>query len=284
MKLLLSLLTASVLCFTACAQFTTNPPGVRAHGFTWTTNRANRVPDHDTRNFISRAGLNNPTQIVAVVNLVRELRAAGIWPKLTAFYPFVGGTSNSCSQNLVSSRFPITWSGPITFNTLGITGDGTNYGNTGYAPSLANSNSFHLYGWIATNATSGGPIFGTGMIVPVTSYSYLQFSGGGSFAAWGPNGSISLGSIFSGGNFLMQRTNSTKCVVLTDSLNLDNDDAVTIAATNSITVLAATAINAGRSQGTLRAFSIGASLTHSQSTNYFAIVNRFQTALGRGTP
>src|SRR5262245_17921277 len=113
MKFISTFLLSFALCLTGCAQFTTNPPdvkppgfswntngaGQRGQGFVWITNRAWRVPDRDARDFIQRAHLANPTQVIAVVTLVKDLKSAGIWPKLAAFYPFVGGTSNSCAQN-----------------------------------------------------------------------------------------------------------------------------------------------------------------------------------------
>src|SRR5262249_41727730 len=128
MKILSGLLSL-VLRFSACAQFTSEPPGHHVSPFQFTTNAAARRPDFDARNFIRRAGLTDANQIYAVVALVKDLKAARIWPKLAGFYPFVGGSSNACAQNLVSPAFKIGWNGPIAFGS-GITGNGTNFGDT----------------------------------------------------------------------------------------------------------------------------------------------------------
>jgi hypothetical protein len=281
-KILTSFIACSVF-LTACAQFTSEPPEVRPHPeFVWTTAKARRIPDKDIRSFISRANLTGGTEIEAVADLVRDLKKGGLWRKLYGFYPFVGSNASACGQNLVSSAYTITWSGPLTF-TSGVTGDGVNYGDTGFPLSQVSATNVHLYGWIAADAASDtGPIFGTGNTSPANlSYLYLN---GGNFDAWGPNANFAVSTTFSGGNLLMERTNATKVFVLTDSFAADEDEVLATATANTIKVLGALPINVAKNAGTLRAFSVGQSLTYSEATNYFAIVNRFQTALGRGTP
>lgn len=86
--------------------------------------------------FISRAGITDATQIAAVTALRAAAIANGWWDKCDLIYPFVGGTAQAHAQNLKSSNFTIIWSGTVTHNANGITGDGaTGYGDTGYIPS-----------------------------------------------------------------------------------------------------------------------------------------------------
>lgn len=295
MKILSTLLLACSVFLTACAQFTSEPPETKPHDFNWTTDapgkhgtapvgwtiaKARRIPDADIRSFIGRAGLTSGTEIAAVADLTRDLKKGGIWRKLYGFYPFVGNNATACAKNLISSKYSMTWTGTLTF-TSGVTGDGVHYGDTGFALTQASSTNIHLYAWITANAE--GPVFGTGDSSPATQ-SYLNLNGDSTFTAWGPNANFSVGAPFSGGNFLMERTNATKCFFVTDSFNADQDETLTPPSTNTVKVLAAVPGNIIIGTGTLRAFSFGPSLTYSEATNYFAIVNRFQTALGRGTP
>lgn len=84
--------------------------------------------DPDATSFFSRASITDTTQKNAVNRLAVDLKAGGIWTKLYAFYPFVGGNATAHGQNLVSSLYSITWNGTVTHNANGITGNGT----TGY--------------------------------------------------------------------------------------------------------------------------------------------------------
>ncbi len=93
--------------------------------------------------FLAAAGITNPLIVSAVCTLVGGLKSAGVWTLLDFFYPFVGGTSNSCSYNLVNpANYQITWHGGMTFADSGITGNGTSgYGDTHYNPAV---NGVHL--------------------------------------------------------------------------------------------------------------------------------------------
>lgn len=81
--------------------------------------------DDDAADFFVRAGITDATQKDAVETLVLQLKAGGVWSKCTAIYPFVGGTAGTHAVNLRADTFPITWSGTVTHNANGITGNGT---------------------------------------------------------------------------------------------------------------------------------------------------------------
>src|SRR5205823_4619769 len=102
---------------------------------------------------------------------------------LDAFYPFVGATSNSCAQNLVSTNWPITWAGGVSFTSLGVKGNGIDgWGDTGYKQSTrgALTNNFHLYAWASPQSTNGpiianaqGGSYGGLSLFPIGSQSYM---------------------------------------------------------------------------------------------------------------
>lgn len=123
---------------------------------------ANMDPDAVT--FIATLGLTDKTQINAINQLVRRLKAQSLWTKLNAIYPFIGGTSTTHSYNLKNtSQFQITWVGTVTHNSNGITPNGTNgYGNTGYNPSLqgvTNNESIGIY----SRTSAGVGVAGTAL-------------------------------------------------------------------------------------------------------------------------
>ncbi|NBP13490.1 hypothetical protein EBU95_03710, partial [bacterium] len=90
------------------------------------------VLDPDAQIFISAASITDNTQKQAVDNLTISLKNNNLWSKMTAIYPFVGGTALSHSFNLKNpSQYQITWNGTVAHDQYGFQGDGsTGYGNT----------------------------------------------------------------------------------------------------------------------------------------------------------
>ena len=86
--------------------------------------------------FIATAGITNPTQQNAIIDLYDDLVGAGLWTKFVAIYPFVGGTSTSHRYNLKNTAaFPLTFNGGWTHNSNGVTSNGTTaYASTGLLP------------------------------------------------------------------------------------------------------------------------------------------------------
>lgn len=98
--------------------------------------------DPDAENFINVASITNSTEQNAINTLVLTLKSNSLWSnKMFAIYPFVGGTSTSCSYNLIDpTKYQITWSGGVTFNVSGVTGNGTNgFGDTQFNPNVVNA-------------------------------------------------------------------------------------------------------------------------------------------------
>lgn len=60
--------------------------------------------DPDALAFLAAAAIVDPTLIVAVDTLVVDLKAAGLWAKMAAIYPFVGGTAATHRWNLRDPR------------------------------------------------------------------------------------------------------------------------------------------------------------------------------------
>jgi hypothetical protein len=97
--------------------------------------------DADALAFISAAAITDATQKRAIETLVVDLKGYGIWTKMKALYPFVGGTAASHKWNLknpldTDAAFRLTFFGGITHSSTGIKGNGTNsYYQTFLTPS-----------------------------------------------------------------------------------------------------------------------------------------------------
>jgi hypothetical protein len=93
--------------------------------------------DSDLTNFLLRiyatGGTVSRNELSNLVTLVNYLKSKGLWNRLSAFYPMVGGTSASCAQNLISSSFTGTFTSGWTFNYLGALPNGSSaYMNTNF--------------------------------------------------------------------------------------------------------------------------------------------------------
>ena len=113
------------------------------------------VSDTDAQAFLNAAIITNTTQANAINTLVTDLKTAGVWTKMKAIYPFVGGTAESHKWNLKDPRdlndaFRIQFYGGWTHSSTGILPNGSNaYADTKLIPSQQYSTnssvSFGLY-------------------------------------------------------------------------------------------------------------------------------------------
>lgn len=96
--------------------------------------------DSDAQAFLTAAGISDLTISNAIDTFVKDLKTNGIWNKFYAIYPFVGGSAASHKWNLKDPRdlnaaFRLTFSGGLTHNANGITGNGLNgYADTYFNP------------------------------------------------------------------------------------------------------------------------------------------------------
>ena len=117
--------------------------------------------DADAQAFITATGISG-TNATATNQLVIDLKAANIWTKMKAVYPFVGNTSASQKYNLKDPRdldaaFRLTFFGGGTFSSLGYQPNGTNaFVNTFFIPSVngMSLNSAHLSYYSRTNTSA----------------------------------------------------------------------------------------------------------------------------------
>lgn len=141
--------------------------------------------DPDAQAFFTAANITDPTQQTAVNQLVVDLKGYGIWSKMKALYPFVGGTATTHKYNLkdpqdTNAAFRLTFAGGWTHSSTGATPNGTNgYANTFLIPSTQlTSDNHHISLYSRTNIS--GEIYDIGSGDDVGSYLldlYLRRSG-----------------------------------------------------------------------------------------------------------
>ena len=120
--------------------------------------------DPDAQAFLSAAGITNATITTAIDTLVIQLKAIGVWTKLKAIYPFVGGTATTHKFNLknpadTNAAFRISFAGGWTHSANGIQGNGANtFADTFYVPNTecdSQNNSIAVY--VRNNINTGLP-------------------------------------------------------------------------------------------------------------------------------
>ena len=81
---------------------------------------------------VASGGTTDATIEAAVDTLFTSLKSNGLYSKIYAMYPYVGGTASSHAiEAKLNKTFDITWNGGMTHGISGSTGDGINgYGNT----------------------------------------------------------------------------------------------------------------------------------------------------------
>ena len=238
----------------------------------------------DSNAFLAAAGITGQVQSQAIYNLVNDLQASGLWSKMKAVYPMVGGTATSMKFNLKDPRdldaaFRLTWSGGWTYSATGATPNGTNaYANTNL---LGNTNvvkgdfGFGIYS--RTNINNNGA-FGIDTSLHIyprytdTATYYRLFNGG-----VGINNSSSLGFIHGYNNSSFVSTswyNSNK-------VNTYNTSTFNISSTNLL--LGGNVPGAGGFDNRQLAFAFASqSLNDTEAQLLNQIVEKYQVALSRG--
>lgn len=242
--------------------------------------------DADAQAFFTAAGITDNTQKTAVNQLVVDLKTYGIWSKMSALYPFVGGTSTSHSYNLKNtSQYQITWNGGITHNSNGVIGNGTNgYGNTNLNYTTLNSGHQSLYSRSAV--TEASPVYDMGAYNGGNTWQLLSLYTQASLFIGGFNSDSQPRSALSNssGFFMNNRTASnaanlwrsgTKLVQSTQAVSAIPNINNFIGALNSV----GTASN--YSAKNFAFASIGDGLNDTEAANFYTAVQAFQTTLGR---
>jgi hypothetical protein len=246
------------------------------------------VSDADAQAFVTAANITDQVEANAVNNLVIGMKADGIWTKMKAIYPVVGGNASSHAVNLKTPgtynlSFAVGW----THSATGMLPNGATYANTALNPSSALTlNSTHLSFYSRTNVSAvqrdiaiyqvgDNPTMALGTSVGAEisdHYNYGQ--------------RISASIAASTGFYLGTRTTSTihKLYKNNTTLGTNTSANVNILPNGNIFIGAANSTTLGITSYSTKecAFaSIGDGLTDTEATNYYNRVQTYQTVLNR---
>lgn len=226
-------------------------------------------------------------EINAVNNMVNAMVANGIWSKMKAVYPIIGGTAAAHKYNLVDSRdldaaFRLSFIGGWTHSSTGITSNGTTgYADTFLTPSTSLSlNSTHISCYIRTNILVNEVAIGVYRAVFPTINLFPIFSGLSYFRinSTGDAGVNTGGSTT--GFFIANRISATQTRNYRNGVRYIINTASSSLPTAKITI-AKTTDSGGINTNQFAFFSIGDGLTDSEGVAFNNIVQAFQTKLGR---
>ena len=249
--------------------------------------------DPDAITFLNAAGITDTTQRYAINTAVRNLKNANIWGKLDAVYPIVGSTATTQKYNLknpldTDGAHRLEFYGGISHGSNGFAGNGSNgYADTNFNVTNLNQNNSHLCFYQRFNYTPGTEIDmgaydetapGNGVFLAAEIVTGLtrgrMYRSAADYANTDQRGFFLITSISDTRLF----TNGVKRTTIANSgafpLTSGN---IYISAMNSLQVPAANYYT----QGNYAWASIGDGLTDTQASDYYTIVQAYQTTLGR---
>ncbi len=263
------------------------------------TSNSLTITDADAQAFFTASGLTGATNLTAINNLVVALKGFGIWTKMKAIYPFVGGTASTHKWNLKDPRdldaaFRLVFSGGWTHSANGALPNGTNgYANTFLSPSTSlTNNNTHMSYYSRTNtqgpnkgligASVGGsfiPLFtiygrsGSNVFF-MDSYNYTTNRNQGAE----PTGqSFLLSTRISSSSFKSFRNNLL--VATSPNSNADNVTAINFPISIGALNLAGSVSQFSDFQCAFS--SIGEGLSDTEAANFYTAVQAYNTTLSR---
>jgi len=251
------------------------------------------VSDTDAQAFLNAAGITDLGQANAVNTLVVDLKAAGVWTKMKAIYPFVGGTAAAHKFNLKDPRdldaaFRLAFNGGWVHSSTGVLPNGTTgYANTFLASNAMGQNNIHVSIYSRTDTDGlysdiGGGAGSSYVDILLKyvgrAYLYVNTSQGDYYTNPSSTGLYIANRIVSGAVSLFK--NNTKVINGNRQAQTPTTYNLYLAAENG-------AGTAGLYSPREQAFaSIGDGLTDTEAANFYTAVQKYQTTLGRqvGTP
>jgi hypothetical protein len=247
------------------------------------------------QSFFTASGITDSTTISAVTNLANGMVAAGIWDKMYAVYPFVGGTANSNRWNLKDTTiYNITANGSWNYSSNGVFSDRSNnsYLNTGFIPSPSSQLNNLSIGIFSRTSGGNGYDMGTstfgndGQVALIANYLstnnfYYGITIDGANPIGPSNGGLGFfqASRISNNNLVgFINGNQSGNTITTPPNERQYSNSFYIGAIN---VTNPFPINREPSDRQYAFAYIGQGLTQSELVNYNNLVQQFQTALGR---
>jgi hypothetical protein len=252
-------------------------------------------PDADANAFLTAAGITDPTISGAICTLVTSLKAQGIWAKMDAIYPFVGGTATTHKFNLknpadTNGAFRLSFVGGWTHSATGATPNGTNgYANTFLAPLTHLSQFDHSISmYLRSNLTNSGIDMGCELNATASLYQQSRFTDGRYYGVslnYQSSRFISVLNATANQMYTLSRTSNALLRVYKNTSILGSNTLSNPGTLQSINLFLGAVNSNGRpsfySNRELAFASIGDGLSNTEATNLYNTIQTFQTTLGR---
>jgi hypothetical protein len=242
--------------------------------------------DPDAQAFLTASGITDATITSAINTLVLDLKGYGIWSKMKAIYPFVGGTASTHKWNLkdpqdTNGAFRLVFSGGWTHSANGAISNGVNSNAQSYFSSASlNTNSAGASAYCANTNGDGSHVafFNSSL----GNNPFYLFSGvnrvyGAAFSfgnaidiATSGNGFIQVSAL--SGTTKLRKNNTILGSVSTSG---------SLFTQNNILIGRNTTVNTEYSNTTYRFFSFHDGLTDTEAANFYTAVQNMQTTLNR---
>lgn len=251
--------------------------------------------DADANAFIAAAAITKPVEQAAIDKLVVDLKGYGIWTKMKAIYPFIGGTAAQHKFNLRSpidsdAAFRLVFNGGWVHSSTGAKPNGVNgFANSFFNPSLHNlANSSHLSYYSRTLFTDVNVVSEIGCIgTSGSARNAINASySGTTYCLPNNNSELSVNFVSNGvGFYVASRTSATAIMGQRNSTQYTGS-----ATTTRLNQVVGIGANSSIDSGTGWAYyspresafaSIGDGLSTTEAANYYTAVQAFQTTLGR---
>jgi hypothetical protein len=247
----------------------------------------------DTLNFVQAAGITNITQIRAISTLVTDLKYAGIWTKMKAIYPMIGGTATSHKFNLKDPRntldaYVITFGSGWTHSSTGVLPNGTVNGTAtfGVIPSRDMSDSSaHVSIYSRTNLAANQCDIGYSPGGSPALNVLIRWSDGTFYNDMYDYGSnrVQVANTDSRGFYISNRQNTTALKSFKNGVQVGTTNTTPVTGRASLT---GQLVLGGRNDGYYSTkeyafMSIGDGLSNTESLAYYTAVQKYQTTLGR---
>ena len=254
----------------------------------------NSAYNNETNAFLFSTQITDNTIQTATNTLVANLKTAGVFTKMKAIYPMVGGTATTHKFNLANAQdsaaaFALSFIGGWTHSANGALPNGTNaYANTFLNGTLnLTANNSHISFYSRTNADNIAMDFGNsfnafGSITKTGNTMISDFLGNGSPNVASPD-RISVANTSSNANFIFSSTSSNIKIYKNSSILGQKGSATASAYPNSNILFSYgfTSSAARYSNRQLAFASIGDGLTDAEALAFYNAVQTFNTTLAR---
>jgi predicted alpha/beta hydrolase family esterase len=241
------------------------------------------VSDSDAQAFVTAASITDQVQANAVNNFVIGLKADGLWTKMKAIYPMVGGTAASHKFNLknpldTDAAYRLVFNGGWTHSSTGALPNGSNaYADTKLRAFTAlSASSSHVSSYVRTTPNSNVFVGHDSLDL------FMEIDAGVMYGSLATASFSSTTQANVTGFYMVNRPNGTNQKLIRNSTILLNDSKASSNFANTQDIILA-AYNPSNqfSNAEIAIASIGDGLTDTEAANFYTRVQTYQTALSR---